>query len=177
MPAPHPSNDNRPAEFDRLVTSYIPGLHALAKRLRPTAPQDTHDELVQDTLCKALSVWHQYRPGSTPMPWLKFLMRAINRDALKSISRQREIASRLASVPFQAILPNQEDATDLSIMLGTISPDLRDDMLDVAQGGDMAQVGARRGVSRERVRQIFNAERARWAALATRADTRRALAA
>lgn len=172
-----PANDNRPAEFDRLITRYIPGLHALAIKLRPTASQDTHDELVQDTLCKAFSVWHQYRPGSTPMPWLRFLMRAINRDTLAGIGRQRDIASRIGTTPFQAILPNQEDAADLSIMLCTISPDLRDDMLDVAQGGDMAQVGARRGVSRERVRQIFNAERARWAALATRADTRRALAA
>lgn len=174
---PHPSNGNRPAEFDKLVTRYIPGLHALAIKLRPTASKDTHDELVQDTLCKALSVWHQYRPGSTPMPWLRFLMRAINRDTLAGIDRQRDIVSRIGTTPFQASLPNQEDAADLSIMLGTMSPDLREDMLDVAQGGDMAQVGARRGLSRERVRQIFNAERARWAALATRADTRRALAA
>lgn len=174
---PQPSNDNRPAEFDAQLVRYLPGLHKLAIKLRPLNRNDERDELVQATLCKALEAWRSYRPENSPYTWLQYLMRSINQVDIKKAKQQREIASRMAGAEYQAALPSQEHSVALSDVLAGMAPDIRDDMVEVAMGSDMAVVGARRGVTRERVRQVFAAERARWASLERRADTRRALAA
>lgn len=172
-----PANDNRPAEFDKQLVAYLPGLHKLAIKLRPLNRNDEREELVQATICKALEAWRSYRPENSPYTWLQYLMRSINQTDIKKTKQQREIASRMAGAELQSALPNQEHAVMLADVVAGMSPDLRGDMLEVAMGSDMAQVGERRGVTRERVRQILAAERARWSSLERRADTRRALAA
>lgn len=172
-----PANDNRPAEFDAAIVAYLPGLHALAKRLRPTASQDVHDELVQDTVCKAFASWRHYRPGSTPLPWLKFLMRAINRDALVDLKKEVACKTIMGRAPFQATLPNQEHAAAASLLLGQIAPALRAEFVEIGMGTPCAQLAVARGVTKQRMDQIVRAERDRLAAMERRADTRRALAA
>lgn len=177
MSPTHPSNDNRPAEFDARMVAYIPGLQKLARRLRPTASEETREDLVQATLCKAFETWRSYRTENSPYTWLQFLMRNESREDIERAEKRGKLKLRLPGVSITVTEPNQEWATDLALVTRQIAPYLRDDMLDLAAGAMLAEPAARRGVSRERVRQMIDRERERLEALARRADTRRALAA
>ena len=172
-----PSNDNRPAEFDRAIVAYIPGLNKLARRLRPEAPQHDRDDLVQQTLCKALETWRSYRTDKSPYTWLQFIMRDISRNDIERQQKGADFKLRLRGVSVTVTEPNQEHAAGVTQALSMIAPDLRSDMLAVAMGAPLAEPAARRGTSRQRIDQIFTRERERLEGLARRADTRRALAA
>lgn len=172
-----PSNDNRPAEFDAALLKYTTGLANLAMKLRPTASRQDREDLVQATLLKALEVWQTYRTDKSPYTWLRYLMRAIAYDDAERQGKIAKLKLRLPGVSVTITEPNQEWATDLALVTSQIAPELRDDMLDLAAGAQLAEPAARRGVSRERIRQMVDRERERLEALARRADTRRALAA
>lgn len=172
-----PANDNRPAEFDEQLVRYLPGLRALALRLRPSTPLDEREDLVNSTVLKALENWHKYRPGSSPFPWLSLLMRGIARDELDKTKALKRTASRMLGAELQASLPNQEHAADMGLVLAQITPSLRAEFVEIAMGVPCAQLAAGRGVTKQRMDQIVKAEQARLRGLERRADTRRALAA
>lgn len=174
---PQPSNDNRPAEFDALLVKYLPGLRALAFKLRPSTPADEREDLVNSTILKALENWHKYREGASPFPWLSLLMRGIARDELDKAKALKRTAVHMLDGDFQAHLPNQEHAADIGLVLAQITPSLRAEFVEIAIGTPCAQLAAGRGVTKQRMDQIVKAEQARLRGLATRADTRRALAA
>jgi hypothetical protein len=174
---PQPANDNRPAEFDKLLVRYLPGLRALSSKLRPMSPPDEREDLVNSTVLKALENWHKYREGSSPFPWLSLLMRGINRNEQDAAKALKRTAAHTMGNAFQATMPNQEHAVDVGFVLGQITPSLRSDLLEIAMGAPCDSLAAGRGVTKQRMHQILQAERLRLAGLATRADTRRALAA
>ncbi|CAN7601405.1 sigma-70 family RNA polymerase sigma factor [Bosea sp. LjRoot237] len=173
---PQPANDNRPAEFDAAILAYVPGMHKLARRLRPEAPGHVREDLVQATLCQAFATWRSYRPENSPYTWLQFIMRDLSRDDIKRQQKTAAFKLSLAGVSVRTTPPNQEHAADLALVVGRISPELRADMLDVAQGAPLAEPASRRGTSRQRVEQILKRERARLAGLERQADTRRDVA-
>ena len=173
---PQPSNDNRPAEFDAQLVRYLPGLRALALRLRPSTPPDEREDLVNSTVLKALENWHKYRTGASPFPWLSLLMRGIARDELDKAKALKRTATHMLGAEFQAHLPSQEHAADVRMVMSQITPGLRAEFVEIAMGTPCAHLAAGRGVTKQRMDQIIWAERHRLAGLATRADTRRALA-
>ncbi|WP_100961026.1 sigma-70 family RNA polymerase sigma factor [Bosea sp. FBZP-16] len=168
-----PANDNRPASFDQAMLAYLPSLANLAKKLRPTASRQDREDLVQATLCKAFETWRSYRTDKSPYTWLRFIMRSQSRDDLERRQKAADFKLRLPGVSVTITEPNQEHAADLALVADQIAPDLREDMLDMAAGALLAEPAARRGITRERARQMFERERERLASLARRADTRR----
>lgn len=169
------ANDNRPASFDAAILAYLPALKKLARRLRPLNKDDEREELVQATIVKALDWWQKYRTDKSPYTWLQFLMRGISRDEMERSNKQ--YAAFAAVRPIERTTPpNQEHAAALSMALRSIRPDLRSDMLALAEGGDFRAVGGLRGVSKQRVEQIVKRERERLESLERQADTRRDIA-
>lgn len=171
-----PANDNRPASFDAALLAYLPSLAGLAMKLRPTASRQDREDLVQATALKALEVWHSYRTDKSPYTWLRYLMRAIAYDDAERQGKIAKLKLQLPGVSVTITEPSQEHAADLALVSSQIAPDLRGDMLDMAAGGLLAEPAARRGITRERTRQMFERERERLASLARRADTRRDVA-
>lgn len=166
----------RPASFDAAILAYVPGMQKLARRLRPEAPRHVLDDLVQSTLCQAFATWRSYRPENSPYTWLQFIMRDLSRDHTRRLRQAAEFKLRLRGVSVTITEPNQEHAADLALAIDRITPAIRSDLIEVAQGAPLAKPAARRGTSRQRIEQILKRERARLAGLERQADTRRDVA-
>ncbi len=59
---------DRQAEFERQVRPYLPQLNAAA--LRMTKNSSDAEDLVQETLAKAYTAFHQFTPGTNLRAWL-----------------------------------------------------------------------------------------------------------
>lgn len=171
------ANDNRPAEFDAKLVAYMPALRKLAAKLLPTKPQHAREDLVQATLLKALEDWRKYRPGNSPYTWLQFLMRGINQDAISKAITAAKHRPELLHRSQGRTLPNQEHATDVSLVLSRVPANRLDDILAIGMGALYRETAAERGISVSRARERVLSARDALDKAAARADARRALAA
>lgn len=166
----------RPAAFDAAILAYLPGLRKLARRLRPESTRDDVDEMMQETIARALENWRKYRTENSPYTWLKFFVRTISQEATERAARHSKIALAVGSVSSAYAPPNQEHAAELSLLAERITPGLRSDIFAIAQGAQYKEIAGPRGTSRQRVEQLIKQERERWASAERRADTRRDVA-
>lgn len=147
------ANDNspRPAEFDKRLATYIPGLRKQAKHYNCDV-----DDLVSDTVEHALKSWHTFREDGGFWWWLKRCMQYVVARR-KRIQRPRTVAIMNHDA---ATHPNQEEYADLSRALNSL-PVGRDGeiVLRAAMGEEGPEIGARHGIGGERVRQIVRANR------------------
>lgn len=67
------ANDNRPESFDAEITALQPQLRGFAMGL--CRNRDVADDLVNDTLVKALAAHAQYQPETNMIGWLKTICR------------------------------------------------------------------------------------------------------
>lgn len=174
---PQPSNDNRPAEFDAALLAYTPALKKLAAKLLPTKPQHEREDLLQATLLKAIEDWRKYRPANSPYTWLQFLMRGINQDA---ISKARTAAKHRPELMHRVVRrtpPNQEHATDVSLVMSRVPWNRVDDIVAIGMGAFYRETAAERGISVERARERVETARAALVKASNDAEARRALAA
>jgi RNA polymerase sigma-70 factor, ECF subfamily len=68
MISPYEQMPDRGARFEQAVMPYLGQLHAAALRMTRN-PSDAED-LVQETLVKAYTAFHQFRPGTNMRAWL-----------------------------------------------------------------------------------------------------------
>jgi len=80
------------AEFARLVEQEIPFLRRLVRRWRSTAAEA--DDLVQDTLVRALASGHLFEPGTNLRAWLLVIMR---NQFLSGLARSKRHDSALTA--------------------------------------------------------------------------------
>ena len=73
------------SEFQRMVEAAIPALRRYARAL--TRDADTADDIVQDTLVRALRSEHLFHGGDV-RAWLYTILTNLNRNRLRSISRR-----------------------------------------------------------------------------------------
>lgn len=167
---PHPSNDNRPAEFDRALLTNRRGLHAYALRRYGDAAED----LVHDTLINAMCRWRAFRPSGSMYWWLVNLLRSTkySQDNLR-----RAIRFSGDEIPEIPQAPSQEYAVDASMTLSWCTPQARTLLTMAAQEFTFEEIGAEFGVSKQRAQQMVVREQSALRANAARADTRMALAA
>lgn len=94
------ANDNtpRPASFDALLAKYEPFLRSQCRRLCPT----DHEDAYQETVCRALAQWANYRPDGHFPTWLNFFARKV-----QTSNRQREF--KLPYIPATVAPATQED--------------------------------------------------------------------
>lgn len=148
------ANDNiRPASFDAALMKYQPGLARLASRLRPEDPES----LVQDLNVFALSRHTNFRgdptqPKSGFWNWLQLNMRSMAQ------SQRRKPVPPKGETTTQ---PIQEDYAELSRTLARLTGRNGQVLTRRAMGDSLIEIGNDLGVTRERVRQIENAARAK----------------
>jgi RNA polymerase sigma-70 factor (ECF subfamily) len=84
---PQPSQLSQPSQFHRLVEEQIPRLRRYAHTL--TRNRQRGDDLVQDTLVRALAREHLWQPGTNLRAWLFTIMHNQNVNLLRSSARDR----------------------------------------------------------------------------------------
>jgi RNA polymerase sigma-70 factor (ECF subfamily) len=114
------------ADVTRLIIAEIPVLKRVAARICRNDPELAQD-LVQDTLMRALKSQHQWQLGSNMKAWLLTILRT------QAISHHRK-ASRRVTVPFDEIEEQMGTRATQGVRLefmavarawGTLSPDYR----------------------------------------------------
>lgn len=87
------------------ILLYIPALRAYARALSGAMPDA--EDLVQETLLRAIANAHQYRPGTNMRAWLFTIMRNHFFTHCKKSARERTGAADCVSVTAQ-VKPDQE---------------------------------------------------------------------
>ena len=104
----------------------LPDLRAFARFL--VRDRIAADDLVQDTVVRALGALSQFQPGTNLKAWLFTILRNLFFE--QSRRRRREAAALSAHLPLEdAVRPNQSDAAevrDLELVLWQLSPVLRE---------------------------------------------------
>lgn len=149
-----------------LIVPYIPNLRRYARAL--VGDRDGADDLVQDTLERAVRKFHLWRPGDL-RAWLFSIMHNVFVNQLKS----RKIAADVeVDETFAAPVPGvtRADVMDLQRALTTLAPEQREVVLLVALedmsyadvsralGIPMGTVMSRLSRGRERLRRVMNGE-------------------
>jgi RNA polymerase sigma-70 factor (ECF subfamily) len=152
-----------------LIVPYIPNLRRYARAL--VGDRDGADDLVQDTLERAVRKFHLWRPGDL-RAWLFSIMHNVFVNQLKArkIPTDMEIDEMIAA-PVSSV--SGLDLQDLQRALGTLAPEQREVVLLVALedmsyadvsralGIPMGTVMSRLSRGRERLRRVMDAEPAR----------------
>ena len=152
-----------------LIVPYIPNLRRYARAL--VGDRDGADDLVQDTLERAVRKFHLWRPGDL-RAWLFSIMHNVFVNQLKArkIPTDVEIDETIAA-PASSV--SGLDLQDLQRALGALAPEQREVVLLVALedmsyadvsralGIPMGTVMSRLSRGRERLRRAMSGEPAR----------------
>lgn len=82
-------DSNARASFDALALPHIPALRRHAQRL--TRSPEAADDLVQDTLVRAFSRWHQFDPTTNCRAWLMRIATTTFINLWRRRAKEREI--------------------------------------------------------------------------------------
>lgn len=123
------------ADFKAELLSMLPSLRAFARSLSRNPAQA--DDLVQDTLVKALSNVERYEPGTNMRAWLFTILRNHYYSHLRKAKREVEdvdgrMAARLATRPAQ---PGAIDLEDFKAAFAQLAPDHREVLTLVGASG------------------------------------------
>ena len=113
----------------------VPSLRAFAISLSGNV--DRADDLVQDTLMRALANIHRFEPGTNLNAWLFTILRNLFHSEYRKRKREVEdadgsYAARLATAPEQTA---RRDFDDLRLALAKLSPDQREAVLLIGAEG------------------------------------------
>jgi RNA polymerase sigma-70 factor (ECF subfamily) len=118
-----------------LLLAAVPSLRAFAISLSGSV--DRADDLVQDTLLRALANIHRFEPGTNLNAWLFTILRNLFHSEYRKRKREVEdadgsYAARLATAPEQNA---RLDFGDLRLALAKLSPDQREAVLLIGAEG------------------------------------------
>ncbi|OWV85455.1 RNA polymerase subunit sigma [Rhizobium sp. N122] len=154
FPTSSASSCKTPSAIQSEIVQLTPALRAFARRF--LRGEDDIDDLVQETLLKALNSLHLYQPGTSLKSWLFTIMR--NTFCTNYRRQKREPTAMDAAMEQIAIAPSQEWALrerELEQALTQLPDDRRRALLLVATGTsyeDAAKLcGCRLGTLKSRV--------------------------
>ena len=148
------------------MLSAVPSLRAFAISLSGNV--DRADDLVQDTLMRALANIHRFEPGTNLNAWLFTILRNLFHSEYRKRKREVEdadgaYAARLASAPEQEA---RLDFSDLRLALAKLSSDQREAVLLVAaEGFSYEEAAAICGTAVGTIKSRVNRARTRLAEL------------
>ena len=131
--APSPASGSE--DFRAEIIKLVPQLRAFSRGL--TGSRDRADDLVQDTLMRAIAGEHLFRPGTNLRAWLFTILR--NRH-LSEYRRRRYDGGGIEDVPeaLVAVSGNQQSALELKevqALLMTVPVKLREALILVSAAG------------------------------------------
>jgi RNA polymerase sigma factor (sigma-70 family) len=162
-----PANDNRPrpAWYDEKLLAHDGYAHKCAYHF---AVGDDHDDVMQDYYEQAFRRWPLYQTESQKFTgWVRNLMRYTCYERRRARAWQKR-AGQTVEMPETLSTPAaQHDRAELSETLARLSG-TRDSeaLLRFAAGEPFAEIADEWGISRERVRQLADRERARLKGMA-----------
>jgi RNA polymerase sigma-70 factor (ECF subfamily) len=112
-----------------LIVAYIPNLRRYARAL--VGDRDGADDLVQDTLERAVRKFHLWRPGDL-RAWLFSIMHNVFVNQLKARKIAPEVEIDEEQLPARIPTVSSVDVLDLQRALGCLAPDQREVVLLVA---------------------------------------------
>lgn len=126
---------NAPAAFKAELIELLPSLRAFARSLAHNPAQA--DDLVQDTLVKALANVERFEPGTNLRAWLFTILRNHYYSQLRKSKREIEdadgkFAARLSSRPEQ---DGTVDLEDFKVAFAQLAPDHREVLTLVGASG------------------------------------------
>jgi RNA polymerase sigma-70 factor (ECF subfamily) len=124
-----------PAHFKAELIELLPSMRAFARSLTRNPAQA--DDLVQDTLVKALANVERFEPGTNLRAWLFTILRNHFYSQLRKAKREVEdvegrYAARLASRPEQ---DGSVDLEDFKVAFAQLAPDHREVLTLVGASG------------------------------------------
>jgi DNA-directed RNA polymerase specialized sigma24 family protein len=131
-------------------------LYFFAKRYHKDP--DKQDELVNDTIVRALSKWGRFREDGSFSNWLKFLMWQV--VTIQRAKKRPDTSVSLEDIKPVGVAATQEHCTDARKVLGrAVHSDL---LMRLASGDRIAEIAQERGVSRSAVGQMVERHRAKF---------------
>jgi RNA polymerase sigma-70 factor (ECF subfamily) len=112
-----------------LIVPYIPNLRRYARAL--VGDRDGADDLVQDTLERAVRKFHLWRPGDL-RAWLFAIMHNVFVNQLKARKIGLEVEIDEETIAARIPTATGADVLDLQRALGTLAPEQREVVLLVA---------------------------------------------
>jgi len=108
---PRSAKSESGSEFRRELVTHLPHLRAVARAL--TGQRDRADDLVNDTVLKALSAERQFEPGTHLKAWLITILR---NHYINGLRRNRIEVETIGEIPDSALpsAPNQENVVEVS---------------------------------------------------------------
>jgi RNA polymerase sigma-70 factor, ECF subfamily len=164
---------NEQQEFAELILPLLRTLHTRAMYLEksPAAAED----LVQDTVERALRNWHRFRKGSNVAAWLQTVMANIFIDRHRRYSREKPLSRAILDVPSPEVeapkwweaISNEEvwaaaaqlDPEHRSLLVRFFSGRWSYRDLSAELGIPEGTVGARLWRARRKVRTVLEARR------------------
>jgi RNA polymerase sigma-70 factor, ECF subfamily len=110
-------------EHESLITQQVPRLRRYARAL--TGDRNTADDLVQDTLERALSRFHLWREGSDLRAWLFTIMHNIYVNQIRSRIRRQHEALETEPAVEAAPEPDWLEIRDLEAALARLPEEQR----------------------------------------------------
>lgn len=152
-----PETDDRPKAFDDNLVGYQSFLWKMSRKFRDQSPD--REDLVQETICTALSRWSSSVAYPKFTSWLVYVMRSVVSDERrKAMSQKRngrtvDIDDVGIHIPQEA---SQEAATDVQIAIDSL-PDKRGSafLLMSSVGYDLAEIGEVAGISKQGVHSVI----------------------
>lgn len=126
---------NPKEDFRELLVAQLPHMRAVARAL--TGHRDRADDLVNDTILKALSAESQFQPGTNLKAWLITILR---NHYINGLRRSRIEAESVEEVPenIQPTAPNQEHVVEMNEVgaaLQSMSPEHREILVLISAAG------------------------------------------
>ena len=106
---------DRREQLDQIMRQHLPALLGFAVRM--TGNPDQGEELVQDTMLRAVRNWEKFRGDSNPKTWLFSIAINAFRDNLRSRSNQQNQLEH----EFIADLPSNIDGPEQQIMASELN--------------------------------------------------------
>jgi RNA polymerase sigma-70 factor, ECF subfamily len=122
-------------EFRNRIVEYLPHLRAVARSL--TGRREWADDLVHDTILRALAAEAQFQPGTNLKAWLLTILR---NHYINNVRRRRFEVEPLGDIPDEALpMAPTQDATvemgEIARALQTLSIEHREILVLVSAAG------------------------------------------
>ncbi len=109
------------------LVALLPDLRAYARFLHRDASRA--DDLVQETVLRALAASAQFQPGTSPKAWLFTIQRNTFLQRTRAARREDAAMQRAADATPEPMASHAAEIADLSAMLWTLQPNLREALL------------------------------------------------